>query len=148
MHSRAVTVNVVTHRMVGSHGAGDDESDLALLEQVGGGLPGAGLRTAVPRDLEAEQAAEHLRGLKGVAHPPLQVGEPLDREAVARRHRLGASNGVVINRHGEDPSELLGAFWRVCHRSGWQMADGRWQMVARRLVAAVCYLPSLTTDRP
>ncbi len=108
VHPGPMPMNVLRHRMVGAHRPGDDEADLALLEQIGGGLPGPGLGTAVAGDLETEQVAEELGGLEGVAHPPLQVGEALDGEGVARCHVLGTVQGGLIDGHEGAPGRSKG----------------------------------------
>jgi hypothetical protein len=68
----AVFAHVGPDRRVGGEPGGDDEADVALLEQVRGDVAAPGLGTGVGGDLEAERGSEESRHRAGVADVELE----------------------------------------------------------------------------
>ena len=84
VHPGAVEMHVIRHRMLWALRAGDHEANVARLEQVRARIRHTRLRTPIRRYSKPEHRAEELRGLIGVANPPLEVRKAHDGEGVPR----------------------------------------------------------------
>ena len=78
----AVLVDVAGDLGVGAEGGGEDEADLALLEDVAGAVALAGLGAGVGDERHAEGGAVEVGGLTGVADVELDVVGALEGEKV------------------------------------------------------------------
>ncbi len=94
-----VELDVIRDGVLGAHCPGDDEADVSLAEEVGSGLPHAGLRPPVADHLEAEDGPQEMRSLEGVAHPPFQIREPLQGEVILGGHLLGPVECLLVDAH-------------------------------------------------
>ena len=83
-HARAVAVEGVVLRdlVAGGEGAGEDEPDAPLLEDVRGAVAQPGLEAGVGHLPEAEGARVEVGGLLGVADPELDVVDAVERHEV------------------------------------------------------------------
>ena len=71
----AVSGHVVGHLGAVVEGGGEDEAEVALLDDVGLTVGHAGLGPGVGHDLEAEGGGPEVGGVAGIADPPLEVIE-------------------------------------------------------------------------
>ena len=92
----AVAAHVLGDGRVGAERAGDEEADVALLEQVRLAVAPAGLGPGVGQDVEAERRHQEPGEGAGVADPPLEV---VDAEQARRRDGGGIAGLGVGDRH-------------------------------------------------
>jgi len=130
----AVGVDVAGDVGVGPECGGEDEADLALLEDVGGAIALAGLRAGVGHQGHAEGGAVEVGSLTGVADVELDVVGTLEGQEVGGEGGLQRVRTGGAGRHGE----VLWNLANLCRREdmpteGW-LARGlaRWWCGTRR----------------
>src|SRR6476646_227132 len=82
----AVTARELRHLAVGAQAARQDETDVTLLDNVGGAVADARLRSRIGRAREPERVLVEVRRLLGVPDPKLDVIPTLKRHEVGRAH--------------------------------------------------------------
>ena len=93
----AVLFDVAGDLVVGAEGGGEDEADLALLENVAGAVALAGLGAGVGDQGHAKGGAVEVGGLAGVAYVELDVVGSFEGEEVGGgSFAFGAGSGRVL----------------------------------------------------
>ena len=90
----AVAAHVIGDRRVGRQGAGHDEADVALFEDVARLVAPTGLRAGVAGAAEAEVRHQEAGGGAGVADPELDA---VPAEKVPRRRVAGVRRGEGVS---------------------------------------------------
>ena len=109
----AVLVDVAGDVGVGAEGGGEDEADLALLEDVAGAVALTGLRAGVGDERHAKRGTVEVGGLAGVAYVELDVVGALEgRKSVVWLWEGWARVGVAMKVSSSN------VWMRICRWGG------------------------------
>src|SRR5271156_5416628 len=95
----AVAMDVVGDRVAAAQRGGEDEADLALLDDVRGAIALAGLRAGVGDERHAEGGAIKIRSLARIADVKLDVIGSLEGEKIRLRLRWFGDCGARGSAH-------------------------------------------------
>ena len=106
-HAVAVAADVLRNRVAAAQRRGEHEPDFSLLQNVGGAIALAGLRSRIGHQRHAECGSIEVGGLAGIADVKLDVVGTFQRQKVLAG---GDRFGVAANQAVREQS----ARWRSC----------------------------------
>ena len=94
----AVPMNELCREVIGTQRRREYESDIALLEQIGGRVSGTGLETAICGPVETEARLVEHGGLPGVADEELEMVDPFNRTEVGHNATIFAAKRRIVQQ--------------------------------------------------